>query len=100
MLDRQVPTPTLVDAEDPTSVSVDDGLLESELHGEVFAAFRELDEPCRRLLHLLCTDPPMSYAEIAATLGKSTGYIGPTRARCLARLRAKLEQMKGGEPDA
>jgi DNA-directed RNA polymerase specialized sigma24 family protein len=32
-------------------------------------------------------DPPLSYAEIAARLGIPIGSVGPTRARCLDRLR-------------
>ncbi|MGW4526411.1 RNA polymerase sigma factor [Amycolatopsis sp. NPDC004378] len=41
----------------------------------------------RRLLALLFGDPPKSYQEISATLGIPVGSIGPTRARCLARVR-------------
>ena len=66
---------------------VDEGLLGLELVGEVLAAFRRLSERCRVLLRLVCADPPLSYAEVGARLGKSTGYVGPTRARCLASLR-------------
>jgi DNA-directed RNA polymerase specialized sigma24 family protein len=36
-------------------------------------------------------DPAPSYAEISDELGVPVGSIGPTRARCLARLRVLLE---------
>ncbi len=36
-------------------------------------------------------DPPASYAEISGQLGLPVGSIGPTRGRCLARLRMLLE---------
>jgi len=44
-------------------------------------------QPHQRLIALLAVDPPLSYAEIAARLGIPIGSVGPTRARCLDRLR-------------
>jgi DNA-directed RNA polymerase specialized sigma24 family protein len=35
---------------------------------------------------------PLSYAEIAALLQIPEGSLGPTRARCLEKLRRLLEQ--------
>lgn len=55
---------------------------------------RELDELIdmlnveqRRLMRMLLADPQPSYAEISRTLSIPLGSIGPTRARCLARMR-------------
>ena len=42
------------------------------------------------LIALYFEDPAPSYAEVAARLGRPLGSIGPTRARCLARLREVL----------
>jgi DNA-directed RNA polymerase specialized sigma24 family protein len=42
------------------------------------------------MLRLLCTVPPLDYQTIAEILGRSVGSIGPTRARCLERLRRLL----------
>ncbi len=51
-----------------------------------------LDEPCRELLSLLYLQgDPASYAEVSRRLGRPVGSIGPTRARCLERLRRVLE---------
>lgn len=49
-----------------------------------------LDPKCRNLIRLLFDDADASpeYGEIAARLGMAVGSIGPTRARCLAKLRA------------
>ena len=48
-------------------------------------------EPCRRLLTALYLDETEpSYAEISERLDMPVGSIGPTRARCLQRLRAAL----------
>jgi RNA polymerase sigma factor (sigma-70 family) len=51
-----------------------------------------LDERCAQLLTLLFYRPDSApYAEIAAKLGIPEGSIGPTRARCLQKLRRLLE---------
>ena len=39
-------------------------------------------------MRLLLHEPQLSYDEISAALGVPKGSIGPTRGRCLARLRA------------
>jgi RNA polymerase sigma factor (sigma-70 family) len=48
-----------------------------------------LSESCRRLLRILVVAAP-PYEEVAAALGMPIGSIGPTRARCLERLRRRL----------
>jgi RNA polymerase sigma factor (sigma-70 family) len=42
------------------------------------------------LLTLLVAEPPYSYQQIAQALGVPIGSIGPTRARCLQRLRSAM----------
>lgn len=82
--------------EEPTDL-IDEGPLPGEVLAEleqqhtIRRALSELDERCRRLLTLLYYSqevPP--YAVIAETLGMSEGGIGPTRARCLQKLRKNL----------
>ena len=41
----------------------------------------------QQLIAVLTVDPPVPYAEISARLGIPVGSIGPTRGRCLAKLR-------------
>lgn len=62
-------------------------------------ARRRLPERDRQLLALLMADPPLSYNEIARRLGVPVGSIGPTRARCFARLRRELSALgvNGGD---
>ena len=57
-------------------------------------ALEQLGEPCRRLLLARFTDPPQPYAALAAELGIALGSLGPTRARCLGRLRARLLHLR------
>ena len=48
-------------------------------------------KPCRDLLSALYLDPKQpTYAEVAARLGMAIGSVGPTRIRCLKRLRRVL----------
>lgn len=48
-----------------------------------------MGEPCRTMLTSLYLDPRRpTYAEVAASTGRPVGSIGPTRARCLQRLRS------------
>ncbi|MCB0115420.1 MAG: sigma-70 family RNA polymerase sigma factor [Caldilineaceae bacterium] len=51
-----------------------------------------LDERCRELLTALYFDPAEpAYSEIAQQLGIAEGSIGPIRARCLKRLKDRLQ---------
>ncbi|GAB3008265.1 RNA polymerase sigma factor [Saccharothrix stipae] len=49
--------------------------------------FRMLSEQCRTLLAKLMADPPPSYAAVSEQLAIPVGSIGPTRIRCLDKLR-------------
>ena len=62
-------------------------LLAAERHAALREAFEQLPPGCQQLLTLLTADPPVSYAEISTQLGIPAGSIGPTRRRCLDKLR-------------
>jgi RNA polymerase sigma factor, sigma-70 family len=49
-----------------------------------------LSERCQRLLRIVAFDGRPDYRRIAEDLGMPIGSIGPTRARCLDKLRAAL----------
>ncbi len=70
---------------------IDEALLAAERAEVVRAAMAHLPSQWQRLMELLMADPPASYAEISDVLGLPVGSIGPTRGRCLARLRVLLE---------
>jgi len=62
-------------------------------------AFERLDEPCRKLLGALyLEDPAPSYDDLSRRLGRPVGSLGPTRARCLGKLRALYVRGGGQEP--
>ena len=62
-------------------------LLAAERHAALREAFGQLPPGCQQLLALLIEDPALSYAEISARLGIPIGSIGPSRRRCLDKLR-------------
>jgi RNA polymerase sigma factor (sigma-70 family) len=57
---------------------------------ELWAAIGMLSRRCQELLRILAFAPRPDYATVAAALGMRVGSIGPTRGRCLAKLRALL----------
>lgn len=68
-----------------------DSIEQWELTEWLKGGLSRLDESCRRLLLALYFHPS-SYAEVAERLNMPVGSIGPTRARCLKRLRRILEE--------
>lgn len=76
-----------VDTPEQISSIFEDALL-------VQAALRKINDPCRQLIRLLYFDPQHpSYIEIADHLGISVNSIGPTRARCMEKLRRILNKI-------
>ena len=75
------------DIPDEQAVLADDELLRLERHAALREALADLPPPCQQLIALLTLDPPLPYAQISARLGIPVGSIGPTRRRCLAKLR-------------
>ena len=72
---------------DEDGPALDTALLTGERDAALWRAFAGLSARCRQLLRLLVADPPPSYDEIGAALDMPIGSIGPTRGRCLERLR-------------
>ena len=69
------------------TAELDTALDASQRRAALSRALEDLPEPGQALLRLLSSDPAPSYAEAAAALDMPIGSIGPTRARCLERLR-------------
>lgn len=70
---------------------IDEALLARELADAARAALDALPPAWRSLVELLTQDPPPSYEKIGADLGLPVGSIGPTRGRCVRRMRAMVE---------
>ena len=72
---------------DEQPLAADQELLIAEQHAALRQAFAALPPVCQQLIALLTEDPAVPYAQISATLGIPLGSIGPTRSRCLDKLR-------------
>jgi len=65
-------------------------LLSDERDSALWRHFQRLPERCRALLRIVAQVDRPDYAAVAAAFGMPVGSIGPTRGRCLAKLRAML----------
>lgn len=63
----------------------------TERQQALWAHVHELDERCQYLLQVIAFAQRPDYATIAAHLDMPTGSIGPTRGRCLDKLRQRLQ---------
>ena len=72
---------------DDHAQAAEQDLLAAERYAALREAFGQLPPGCQQLLALLIHDPPLPYAEISARLGIPVGSIGPSRRRCLDKLR-------------
>jgi RNA polymerase sigma factor (sigma-70 family) len=86
----------LTDHPDEIDSNMEEALLNLERRHALQQAMEQLDERCHKLIQaLFLTDPPSSYQEIAQALGVPEGSIGPTRARCLDKLRRIVADIQG-----
>lgn len=86
----RLPQATGMDADnvaDAQATVAEEELILAERHAALREALADLPPAHRRLMALLTMDCPPSYAEISTILDIPVGSIGPTRSRCLARLR-------------
>ena len=66
---------------------LDASLLDDERDAQLWACLERLSERCQVLLRALMASDRPNYKAIAEALGMSIGSIGPTRMRCLDKLR-------------
>ena len=70
--------------------SVEDAVLRATRDHRLWQHVEGLPERCRALLRVIAFADRPDYAELAKALGMPQGSIGPTRGRCLAKLRLAL----------
>lgn len=83
----------LFDRYSPQDAGADKPLLVAERDAALWRAYRQLDQRCQDVLRVLLVEPDggrIPYELAAAGLGMPVGSLGPTRGRCLARLRKWL----------
>lgn len=91
---RDLPTEFEFDVEDE-GPSLDEMLIDDEESRIIRNAFETLDETCRELLRLMTIEPALSYEEMSELTGRPIGSLGPTRARCLDKLRSAISRIRG-----
>lgn len=79
------------------SIDPSETVIRAERDRTLWDAVGSLDERCQRLLRLVAFVDRPDYAAVSVALGMPVGSIGPTRGRCLAKLRVSLESRGGGE---
>ncbi|SNT53777.1 RNA polymerase sigma factor, sigma-70 family [Asanoa hainanensis] len=70
--------------------AIEDMLVSDERRRALWRVVRRLPHRCVQLLQVIAFSERPDYAGIAAALGMPKGSIGPTRGRCLAKLREML----------
>lgn len=61
----------------------------------LWTALEQLTDRCRRLLRVIAFEDRPDYQRLAADLNMPVGSIGPTRRRCLVKLRSLIEPPTG-----
>jgi RNA polymerase sigma factor (sigma-70 family) len=84
---REIPSESPASVHEPLAPPIDDEVLTAERRDALHRALEAVPVHEQRLMRLLLTRPELSYDEISAVLGMPKGSIGPTRGRCIARLR-------------
>lgn len=72
------------------SAGAEEGVVVKEEQRQLHTAFRGLPERCQELLRIVAFVPRPDYDTVAAKLGMPRGSVGPTRSRCLDKLRSAL----------
>jgi len=90
--DRVEPRESLGDdAPTPEAERPEEMVLQGESQGRLWQHVAQLPEKCRALLRVIAFADRPDYAAVAHALSMPVGSIGPTRGRCLAKLRRQLE---------
>lgn len=74
----------------PREAEPEQSALNGELRDVLWDAVGRLSERCRQMLRVIAFGDRPDYAALASALGMPVGSIGPTRGRCLAKLRTLL----------
>jgi RNA polymerase sigma factor (sigma-70 family) len=82
----------------PDEDSAESEVVRRDGEGRLWDAVQQLSERCQALLRIVAFEHRPDYTRIAADLDMPVGSIGPTRGRCLHKLRALIEN--GDDDDA
>ncbi len=76
----------------PNQPSPESEVVLNDEQSRLWGSLGQLSERCQRLLRIVAMEPRPDYARIAGELKMPIGSIGPTRGRCLDKLRSELQR--------
>jgi RNA polymerase sigma factor (sigma-70 family) len=88
---RQVADDAVIDGLVDPQPGPADGVLTDERDQVLWRQFQRLSDRCRSLLRIVAEVDRPDYTVVAQALDMPHGSIGPTRGRCLAKLRQLLQ---------
>jgi len=91
--ERPQPAEDFPEVAEPPEARPEGAFLDDHRQRALHRAFVQLPAHCQQLLRLLLAAPPPGYADISAALNVPIGSLGPTRIRCLRRLRKLLDTL-------
>jgi RNA polymerase sigma factor (sigma-70 family) len=80
----------VLDARLPAQDSPESEVVAGDQSALLWQALSRLPERCQRLLRIVAWEPRPDYSSVADSLEMPIGSIGPTRRRCLDKLRVEL----------
>jgi RNA polymerase sigma factor (sigma-70 family) len=80
----------VLDARMDPQTSPESEVVTGDENSRLWRALSRLPERCQRLLRIVAWEPRPDYSSVAETLSMPIGSIGPTRRRCLEKLRVEL----------
>jgi RNA polymerase sigma factor (sigma-70 family) len=93
---RQSPTDDdVLDRHLPDEPAPEQQVVLDDENARLWDCLKKLPERCQRLLRIVAAAPRPDYSAIASDLGMPVGSIGPTRGRCLEKLRLELVRTGG-----
>jgi RNA polymerase sigma factor (sigma-70 family) len=92
-----IPEPVIADRAG-TQESAEQSAVAADEDAYLWACVNQLSPRCQRLLRIVAFSERPDYAEIARDLERPIGSIGPTRGRCLSKLRSLMTQDRREQP--
>lgn len=86
---------TVIELSLPATPSPESEVLESDTMRRLWSHVRQLDARCQHLLRVVAFQERPDYASLAERLDMPMGSIGPTRSRCLSKLRTLIASDEG-----
>lgn len=97
---RSVPvSDEVIEARVPHQQAAEVDVVTADEQDRLWACVSQLPERCQRLLRIVAFEDRPDYARIAEDLQMPMGSIGPTRGRCLDKLKTLLRGDRGADDD-